>query len=133
DASANAGFTTGEPWLPLGDDHAVVNVAAERDDPASMLTLHRRLIQLRHREPALHRGDWRPVPRAEDVLVYERTWRDSRFLVALNFGSQPAAFTLPADAPAGAVAIGTTPGREGERVEGELRLAGDEGVVVRLG
>ena len=35
----NAGFTSGRPWLPIGADNAAANVAAQRDDPASMLTL----------------------------------------------------------------------------------------------
>ena len=47
-----------EPWLPLADDFAAVNVAAQRDDPTSMLTLYRALIELRRREPALAVGDY---------------------------------------------------------------------------
>src|SRR6185503_17285360 len=47
DASPNAGFTSGTPWLPLAANYRTANVAAEHDDPASMLTLYRRLIALR--------------------------------------------------------------------------------------
>ena len=43
--SADGGFTSGEPWLPMGDP--AINAAAQRDDPRSMLTLHRELIALR--------------------------------------------------------------------------------------
>jgi alpha-glucosidase len=46
DASPRGGFTTGEPWLSLVDP-AARNVADQRDDPASMLTLVRELIALR--------------------------------------------------------------------------------------
>src|SRR5919199_2909639 len=47
DASPNAGFTTGRAWLPVAADFERVNVAAQRADPTSMLSLHRRLIALR--------------------------------------------------------------------------------------
>ena len=40
DASPGGGFTTGEPWLPLVDP-AERNVAAQRGDPASLLSLYR--------------------------------------------------------------------------------------------
>ena len=62
DAGPNAGFTTGTPWLPLADDWRTVNVAAERADPCSILTLYQRLIALRRAEPALSVGSWRPLP-----------------------------------------------------------------------
>jgi hypothetical protein len=38
-AEPHAGFTTGTPWLPLAEDFARVNVAAERAEPTSMLAL----------------------------------------------------------------------------------------------
>src|SRR6185369_12806490 len=41
DASENAGFTTGEPWLPLSSDHHVLNVQRQRAEPSSMLSLYR--------------------------------------------------------------------------------------------
>ena len=44
DAGPHAGFSTAEPWLPVGEGAAV---AAQRDDPRSMLTLYRRLLALR--------------------------------------------------------------------------------------
>ena len=42
DASAHAGFSTADPWLPLGGRWPTVNVAAQRDDPGSMLSFYRR-------------------------------------------------------------------------------------------
>src|SRR6185503_14487766 len=47
DGSGGAGFTTGEPWLPLADDVAAVNVEMQRDDTRSLLALYRRLLALR--------------------------------------------------------------------------------------
>ena len=121
------GFTTGTPWLPLGDP--AVNVAAQRNDPSSMLTLHRRLLALRHDSPALSGGGYEPVQADGDVLAYLRTGDDGRWLVALNLGPGAARLDL---AERGRIELATTPDRDGERLEGRLDLAGDEGMMVRL-
>ncbi|MGK6321028.1 alpha-amylase family glycosyl hydrolase [Sphingomonas sp. DT-204] len=88
DGSANAGFTTGTPWLPLHRDWPTRNVAAEREDPASMLNLYRRLLHLRRRHPALSIGSYTPVEAEGDVLAYLRRSGDEAFLVVLNLGSE---------------------------------------------
>ncbi|HYN17447.1 MAG TPA: DUF3459 domain-containing protein, partial [Actinomycetes bacterium] len=132
DDRPGGGFTTGTPWLPLGDP--AVNVAAQRDDPASMLSLHRRLLRLRRRAPALHSGGYDPVEADGDVLAYLRTAPGGgRHLVAANLGPDPARLAVPGLELAGRVAAATDPARQGGQVAGELSLAGDDGVVVELG
>jgi alpha-glucosidase len=130
-AGPHAGFTTGEPWLPISADFAEVNVERQRDDDASLLTLHRRLIALRRDEPALHGGAYVPVDASGPVLAYGRVDGDARFLVALNLGSEPASLALSAD-EVGTVVIGTHGDAEGRSVDGAVALRGDEGLVVRL-
>src|SRR6185503_19500428 len=95
-AAPNAGFTTGTPWLPVADDYATVNVETQRDDPASMLSLHRRLIALRRAEPALAVGAIGSIRAIGDVLAYVRSFGDRQFLMALNLSSSPA--LLPSQA-----------------------------------
>ncbi|HEX7239299.1 MAG TPA: alpha-amylase family glycosyl hydrolase, partial [Longimicrobiaceae bacterium] len=104
DGGPGAGFTTGEPWLPLADDFREVNVAAQRGDPGSLLSLYRRLIALRRAEPALHAGDWEPVDAAGSLLAYRRAGGGSRFLVALNLGAETAALE-PGRGTSGTVAL----------------------------
>ncbi|HEU0300620.1 MAG TPA: DUF3459 domain-containing protein, partial [Longimicrobium sp.] len=128
-AEPNAGFTTGDPWLPVADDFAGVNVQAQRADPGSMLALHRALLALRRREPALSLGGWAPVDADGDVLAYLRTHGASRFLVALNLGAEPAAVEFGGS---GSVVLSTLPDAASEPVRGAVALRGDEGVVVRL-
>ena len=125
-----AGFTTGRPWLPLGDDNQARHVAAQRGDPASMLTLHRRLLRLRRAAPALVTGAYQPVEADGDVLAYLREGDGHRYLVALNLGPDPARLAVPGPAPGGRVLVSTRPGRDGEAAGGVLELRGDEGVVV---
>ena len=95
DASANAGFTSGAPWLPLHDDWRTRNVAAEDGDPASMLALYRALLALRREHTALAVGDFRLIESAGDVLAYERRHGDERIVVVLNLGEREQAVTLP--------------------------------------
>jgi alpha-glucosidase len=128
DRSGSCGFTTGEPWLPLGEDHAARSVEAERHDPDSMLALTRALLELRRREPALSIGTFAPLAVEEDVLVYARTWRDQRFVIALNL--QSASRAIRHQELAGQVALSTRPARVGQRTGDRLELAGDEAVII---
>jgi alpha-glucosidase len=86
DRSANAGFTTGDPWLPLHADWPTRNAAAQTADPASMLALHRDLLRLRRAHKALSIGEVTLIEAEGDVLAYERTHEGERILVALNLG-----------------------------------------------
>jgi alpha-glucosidase len=134
DASPGAGFTTGDPWLPIGAEAATVNVAAQRDDPDSMLGLYRRLIWYRKGSPALRGGDYRPLADAPGgCYAYLRTTGEERLLVALNFTGQPLEYEV--DGPEqGRLELATDPGRAtGDQISlHPLRLGPDEGVVVRL-
>ena len=96
DASANAGFTTGTPWLPLNSDWPTRNVAHEGDDPGSMFTLHRRLLALRRMHPALSIGSVTVIAKDGDVLAYERRHGDERLLVVLNLAHGSRTAALPA-------------------------------------
>jgi alpha-glucosidase len=69
---AAGSFTTGEPWLPFADDHAAVNVAAQREDPDSLLSLYRRLLALRRAEPDLRTGAYRTLQADDRVLRFAR-------------------------------------------------------------
>ncbi|HZP56675.1 MAG TPA: alpha-amylase family glycosyl hydrolase [Dehalococcoidia bacterium] len=124
----DGGFTTGTPWLPYGD--LAHNVADERDDPRSLLSLYRRLIWSRKRSPALTLGAYAPVDDVPDaVYAYTRAHDDERLLVALNFASEPVEFTLPSHLHAEEFVLGTHDSAfEGQR----LALRPDEGRVLRL-
>ena len=129
DATANAGFTTGEPWLPLNADWPSRNVAQETADPLSMLTLHQGLLALRRERPALVLGDLKLIDTFGDVLAYERILGDQRLLVALNLGSTPQTLALPAWAHGGRSLCCTLHG-PCEITDGMLHLRPDEGIVV---
>lgn len=125
DTSPNAGFSDGEPWLPLSADWRTRNVAAQDDDPGSMLRLVRTLTALRRSSRALTAGAWGHLAAEGDLLVYERVAEDERFVVALNLGNG----TVPVAVPEGTVALSTR-GRTG-RVAGIMELGPDEGVILK--
>lgn len=125
----HAGFSTHAPWLPLADDWPARNVEVQRADPRSLLSLHRALLALRRREPALSIGAWQPLAAAGAVLAYTRTHGATRLAIALNLGAAPAEVNLPGP---GEVALTTGLDAPGARVDGRLALGGDEGVIVRL-
>jgi alpha-glucosidase len=95
----NAGFSSGNPWLPVNSDYRKVNVERQRHDPTSLYSWYRRLIRVRKQHDALHRGSLRIVPqRSDDVLCYLREHEDQRVVVALSFSRRRREIVLPAHA-----------------------------------
>jgi len=122
-----AGFTTGAPWLPLGEEHKSINVAAEREDSHSMLHLYGRLIALRKAHPAFVSGGLHAIEVEQNVLRYRRSGAEE-IDVILNMTHEQR--TVPV--ARGTVLAGTHVDREGEGVDGEAVLRAAEGVVVLL-
>ncbi len=132
DATPFAGFSTVEPWLPLVPGWETVNVAVETADPASMLTLHKRLIALRRKHAALSIGEVRVLAAEGDLLAFERRHDDERFVVVMNFGSELIEGSVPA-ASGGQIVLSAKGGRDGEIVGKRLTLAGDDALVIAFG
>jgi oligo-1,6-glucosidase len=91
DASAHAGFTTGTPWLAVNPNHVEINAQAERADPDSVFHHYRRLIELRHTEPAVAYGDFTMrMPTDERVYAFTRRLGDVELFVLGNFTAEAA-------------------------------------------
>ena len=123
--SPGAGFTTGRPWLPLGQQRSV---AKQQSDSTSMLHLYRRLIELRRSHSVLVIGRARNVATDNHVLRYEHSGAERGILVLLNFSSDPV--TMPA--ARGTILLSTCLEREGETVSATVELNGAEGLVIEL-
>ena len=94
DDSANAGFSTATPWLPVNPNFEQVNAAAEMDDPDSIFSHYRALIALRHNEPAVAYGDFTMLlPDHDTIYAFTRAHESTRLLVLANFSSEPAGFS----------------------------------------
>jgi alpha-glucosidase len=126
-ASPNAGFSSGTPWLPLHPKYVDCNVDTLSRDPHSLLSLYRQLIRLRRARPALIGGTQELVPAPDDVLAYRRTHGTDLVLVVLNFGKCERTLQVR-----GEVLLSTHLDRVAERIGGELSLRPNEGVVMAL-
>ena len=85
DASPNAGFTSGTPWIAVNPDHAEWNAEAQRADPASVFAHHRRLIALRHADPVVALGDFTMLlPDHDELYAFTRSLDGATLLVVCN-------------------------------------------------
>jgi alpha-glucosidase len=123
-----AGFTAGEPWLPIPSEHRANNAEAQAADPFSMLNLYRRLSALRGAEPALAVGSFRLLSADQRILAYERQDEERRLRVALNLSPEPAEWEIGAEG--GSVLLSTGLDREGEDLGSVVRLEPNEGLII---
>ena len=127
-----AEFSTVRPWLPVADDYRNANVELERTDASSLLSLYRRLIELRRAEPALTVGDYAALPAGDDLVAYMRKAGRRRLLIVLNFGARPRRFNLNELEAQAVLLLSTYLDRERKKLAAELQLRPDEGVIVEL-
>jgi alpha-glucosidase len=104
-SSANAGFTTGTPWLPVPESAKTRNVEVESKNPNSVLSFYKLVLHLRKTEPGLLEGKYIPLNESDaNVLSYLRKSKDGAVLVVLNVSGKPqtASFDLSKQGLAGA-------------------------------
>jgi alpha-glucosidase len=128
----NAGFSAAEPWLPVAADFRSRNVENQRTDPTSVLNLYRGLLALRRTRPALVAGTYQPVAARGDLLLYRREHAGDRILAALNMGGDPTNVRPQTMSLRGRILLSSHADRNGERIDGELDLRGNEGVIIGL-
>ncbi|HEY4963034.1 MAG TPA: alpha-glucosidase [Terriglobales bacterium] len=86
----NAGFTTGIPWLPVPMTYETHNVESEKKDPNSILNFYKKLLALRHSNPALLDGDYVALNQDDaNVYSYLRRYKGQAVLVVLNMSETP--------------------------------------------
>lgn len=86
DASPEAGFTTGTPWLKVNANHAIINAEAQLKDRASVFHYYRKLISLRRELPVMVYGEYRELfSERADLFAWERLLGEERLLVINNF------------------------------------------------
>lgn len=89
DASHNAGFTEGEPWIGVCDNYETVNARAALDDPDSVFYSYQSLIRLRKTLPVLTWGDYQDLlPEHPSLWCYRRQWQGQTLVVVANLSHQ---------------------------------------------
>jgi oligo-1,6-glucosidase len=107
DASPQAGFTTGTPWIAVNPDYPEVNAAAEVGQPDSVFEHYRKLIELRHNDPVVIDGVFELLlPDHPAIWAFLRRGHDAELLVAANFSADVVSAALPLEADwAGAAVV----------------------------
>lgn len=96
DSSENAGFTTGTPWFPVNPNYTQINVAAQLNDPDSVLNFYKKLLHLRKQHEVFIYGDYKEhYANSSSLYVYERNYEGRRLLVVCSFTEKPVRFTAP--------------------------------------
>ena len=96
DASAHAGFTTGEPWIGVVDNYQTINAAAEVGDPDSIYSYYKQLVALRKQHPVIQSGKIEFLDKDDpDLLAYRRWDAQHELLVLCNLTGHDAPAALP--------------------------------------
>lgn len=95
-AEANAGFTTGTPWIGVNPNYTEINAEEAVADPGSIYHYYRQLIALRKQNPVMVYGDYELIMQDhEQIYAYTRTLAEEKWLIVLNFTGHPVALELP--------------------------------------
>jgi oligo-1,6-glucosidase len=100
DATQNAGFSTGKPWLPVNENYLSINVKKQQEDANSSLNYFRALTKLRMENPALIYGDYALIaPDHPTVYAYTRSLGDEKWLILLNFSENESSLNIELETP----------------------------------
>ena len=90
---ANLGFSTGEPWLPVGETHVPLSIDRQQADEGSMLNFTRRALQFRRDHSALREGSLRILEASDNLLSFERSLGHQRLRCTFNLSEDSAPFS----------------------------------------
>jgi oligo-1,6-glucosidase len=91
DTTANAGFTSGNPWIKINPNYRTVNAATEEKKENSVLNYFRKMVRIRKEHAALVYGKYSLIDKNNpDIYAYTRDLGGKRFLILLNFKNRTA-------------------------------------------
>jgi alpha-glucosidase len=126
DDSPQCGFTTGQPWLPIGEANRSVNVQSSSRQPDSMFALYQRLLRLRRAEPVLVSGQLSEMSAGDDVLQFVRSDGKKRFRVVLNLAEEARRVAVQR----GVISACTNLRREREALDDAVHLERADAVII---
>ncbi|HEX8856909.1 MAG TPA: alpha-amylase family glycosyl hydrolase, partial [Thermoleophilaceae bacterium] len=115
EAGPGAGFTTGEPWLPITSAAEELCVARQDTYLDSTLSLARRIAALRRERPEIHLGEQRSFDAGPDLLAWMCVESTTCRLGIVNFAAEERRFTRSRDVPEqGRLDVSTIPALDAE-------------------
>jgi oligo-1,6-glucosidase len=98
DSSANAGFSTGTPWIKVNPDYTMINAAAQEKEASSCLNYFRKMVKLRKDNPVLVYGKYELLDKGNpNVYAYTRELNRKKLLILLNFTSKLSSINIGID------------------------------------
>lgn len=94
DATPNAGFTTGIPWLHVNKNYPRINVENSLRDMNSVFYTYQSLIELRKKNPIVVWGEYKLLETVDNVFAYYRTYKDQQWLIVVNLDNHENLFSL---------------------------------------
>lgn len=95
-ASENAGFTTGKPWIPVNKNYPTINVETAEKEANSILHYYRKMIAFRKANTTLVYGDFVDLlPEHPQLYCYRRWDKEANFLLVHNFSDTPTSWEKP--------------------------------------
>jgi len=91
--SANAGFTSGEPWIKINDNYREINTEREQEDKNSILNYYKKLIRMRKEYPVIVHGDFSEIECADkNIFAYSRQFNEEKLIVIANGSNKEVLF-----------------------------------------
>lgn len=85
-SEAQAGFTTGEPWIQVAGNFKEINAAQAVSDESSVYHHYRKLIELRKQHDVIVYGDYQLLEAEHDqVFAYVREYESEQLLIVNNY------------------------------------------------
>ena len=92
---AQAGFSTGRPWLPIPESHRKRAADVQWGEPTSVLSRYRAMLALRKRHASLARGSIAFIDGNDDVLAFFREANAEKLICVFNFAREERRWSLP--------------------------------------
>ncbi|MGO1589081.1 MAG: glycoside hydrolase family 13 protein [Alkalibacterium gilvum] len=95
-ATEEAGFTTGKPWLPVQPNYKHINIEAALESDESIFYTYKELITLRKENPIVVWGDYELLlPEDETLFAYKRSYENKTWLVLANVSKETKELKMP--------------------------------------
>ena len=93
DASENAGFTAGTPWISVNPNYKKINVADQLRREDSVFNYYKKLIRLRKENEIIVYGNYELLlPEDENIFAYTRSFEGKKLLTVCNFSKSEQKF-----------------------------------------
>jgi oligo-1,6-glucosidase len=111
-ATENAGFTTGRPWIAPNRNYSDINLERDLADKNSIFHYYRNMIALRKQTPALVYGEFVAREAPQELFVYQRIYQNEAYQVVLNLSESQVNY-----APQGRLLIGNYENGDGTTLQ----------------